>query len=94
MVHESSDNLLISVDELGLETTLAVNLGVGTDFRIPLGPASLGLRLELSDHVHESPIRLRVSNVDDSRRSDTSIVDFGLVHNLRASAGIVLQFGR
>ena len=46
IVRESPDQLLIAIDELGVETQLALNLGVGADFRIPMGPASLGVRFE------------------------------------------------
>ena len=88
---DDSDPLLIAIDELGIETELALNLGIGADLRIPLGPASIGVRLELSDHVHRSPVDLRVAEVDSH---GPSTVDFGYVHNLRAGAGLVVQFGR
>lgn len=89
------DPLLIAIDELGIETRFAVNLGVGTDVRIPVGPASLGVRLEVSDHIHRSPIDIRVGQIDTftATRGGTRI-DFGFVHNLRAAAGLVVQFGR
>jgi hypothetical protein len=92
---DTSDPALIAIDELSLETTFAVTFGVGTDLRIPLGPASLGVRLEVSDNVHGSPIDVLVVPVDRFRaaRSDTRL-DFGYVHNLRAAAGLVLHFGR
>jgi hypothetical protein len=78
---DDPDTLLISIDELGIETKFAINLGIGTDFRVPVGATSFGLRLEVSDNVHASPLELNV-------------IDFGLVHNLRAAAGVVFQFGR
>jgi hypothetical protein len=89
------DPALIVIDELNLETKFAVNLGVGTDFRLPLGPASLGLRLEVSDHLHRSPIDVLVVPLDRSAasRGETQL-DFGFVHNLRAAGGLVVQFGR
>ena len=90
---EDPDTLLISVDELGIETKLALTLGVGTDFRIPAGPASVGVRLELSDNLHRSPLDLNIANLD-GRFGGNAQVDFGLVHNLRAAVGLVLQFGR
>ena len=37
-------SLLIAIDELGLETKFALNLGVGTDLRVPFGPVGVGLR--------------------------------------------------
>ena len=94
ITRDEIDTLLIAIDELGIETEFAFNFGVGTDFRIPLGPASVGLRLELSDHVHRSPMNIQIADIDDLGRSQEIQLDFGLVHNLRASAGLVLQFGR
>lgn len=95
IVDDNSREFLLAIDELDTETVFALNFGVGTDFRIPLGPAGIGLRLELADHVTSSPIGLRVSNLRRSGAlaSDTG-VEFGPVHHFRASAGFVLQFGR
>ena len=92
---DDADSMLISIDELSLETKFAVNLGVGTDVRVPLGPASVGVRLEVSDHIHPSPIDILIVELDRFRpgRGETR-VDSGFVHNLRAAAGLVLQFGR
>jgi hypothetical protein len=92
VISRDTDPLLISIDELGIETRLALNVGLGTDFRIPLGPAGVGVRLEVSDHVHDSPLDVRVNALDAFR--DDAELDFGLVHNLRAAVGVVLQFGR
>jgi hypothetical protein len=95
IVGDRGREFLLAVDELALETVFAVNFGVGTDFRIPLGPGGIGVRLELSDHVASSPVGLRI---EDLRRSGTLASDtgvrFGLVHHLRAAAGIVVQVGR
>ena len=95
VVEDGGREFLLAVDELALETVFALNFGVGTDFRIPLGPGGLGLRLELSDHVASSPVGLRIEEI---RRSGTLSSDtgvrFGLVHHLRAAAGIVVQVGR
>ena len=85
--------LLIAIDELGLETKFAVNFGLGTDLRVPLGAAGLGLRLELSDNVHESPLQIRIADVDGVHGGDTVQPNARFVHNLRASAGVVLHFG-
>lgn len=92
---DDPDPLLITTDELNVETRFAVNLGVGTDVRIPVGPPSVGFRLEVSDHIHRSPIDIRVVQIDAFTRvrGDTRL-DFGFVHNLRAAAGLVVQFGR
>jgi hypothetical protein len=85
---------IIAIDELGLETKLAFNFGVGTDFRVPLGPASVGLRLEASDFVHKSPLNIRVVDIDARTGASGDRFSFGAVHNLRVSAGVVVQFGR
>ncbi len=86
---------LLAIDELENETVFAFNFGVGTDFRIPLGPGGIGVRLEISDHVAPSPVGVRINNL---RRSGTLAVDsgvrFGLVHHFIASAGLVVQVGR
>ncbi|MGH2436165.1 MAG: hypothetical protein ACRDFA_04135, partial [bacterium] len=84
---DDPDQLLISIDELGVETRFALNVGVGTDFRIPLGPGGIGLRFELSDHIHRSPVEVLVTNIEafGGTRRETP-VDFGFVHNLRAAA--------
>jgi opacity protein-like surface antigen len=95
IVDDDSSEFLLAVDELDTETVFALNFGVGTDLRIPLGPAGVGLRLELADHVTSSPVGLRVGELRRSGAltSDTG-VEFGPVHHFRASAGFVLQFGR
>ena len=96
VVRDSPDQLLIAIDELGIETQRALNVGIATDVRIPLGPASLGLRFELSDHVHRSPLAIEVVDVErlaSTLRRGTRI-DFGLVHNVRMTAGVVVQLGR
>ncbi len=85
--------LLIATEELGIETRFAVNVGVGTDLRIPLGPASIGLRIEVSDYVHRSPIDVLVTPVDPRTAARRNALHFGLVHNLRAAAGLVIQLG-
>ena len=84
---DNPETLLIAIDELGVETRFALNLGVGTDLRIPLGPASIGLRLEVSDNMHRSPVDIQVAEVEGG---GSSHVDFGYVHNLRAAAGLVV----
>ena len=91
---DDPDAALIAIDELNLETKFAMNFGVGTDIRLPLGPTSLGLRLEVSDHIHRSPLDVRVVPVDGGQTHGDTFLDFGWVHNLRASGGVVLQFGR
>jgi hypothetical protein len=94
VLRDDPDQLLIAIDELGVETKLALNVGVGTDFRIPLGGASLGVRLEVSDHVHRSPIHIQVLDVERFTSARGTRIDFGYVHNLRVAAGFVIQVGR
>ena len=93
IVVDDPDTVIISVEELGVETRIAFNLGLGTDFRIPLGAAGLGVRFELGDQLHASPLNLQVIALDAFRRDDPD-VDFGMVHNLRAAIGVVVHFGR
>jgi hypothetical protein len=95
VIRDSSRQFLLAIDELGVETEFAFNFGLGADFRLPLGPGGVGLRLELSDHVASSPLGLRIRELspfgglgpDDSVR-------FGLVHHLSATAGFVVHIGR
>jgi hypothetical protein len=90
---DRSRPLLIAIDELGLETKFAFNFGIGTDFRVPLGPAGVGMRFELSDNVHESPLDIRVTEVNAVNGDAVAKPNARFVHNLRASAGLVLHFG-
>ena len=85
---------LVSVDEPGFEVLFAATFGIGADVRVPLGEGSFGLRFELADHINRSPLDVRLAGfVDDfhfSRRDlDDVRFDFGTVHNLRFSVGIV-----
>ena len=95
VVVDNSREFLLAIDELDTETVFAVNFGVGTDFRLPLGPAGVGIRLELADDVTSSPVGVRIGELRriGALTSDTG-VQFGPVHHFRASAGFVVQFGR
>ena len=93
VAYTEPDTLLIAADELGIESRFALNLGVGGDFRVPVGGGSVGVRLEVSDHIHRSPVDIQIDHVEGFRPASTR-VDFGYVHNLRAAAGLVVQFGR
>ena len=95
IVRDTSRDFLIAVDELGIETVFAFNIGVGTDFRVPVGPGGLGLRLEVSDHIASSPLGLRVRELSPiGGLTGDSAVRFGAVHHLSATAGFVINFGR
>lgn len=95
IVRDTSRDFLIAVDELGIETVFALNIGVGTDFRVPVGPGGLGLRLELSDHIAPSPLGLRVRELSPfGGLAGDSAVRFGMVHHLGATAGFVINIGR
>jgi hypothetical protein len=94
IVDDEADHLLIALDELNLETKLALNVGVGTDVRVPIGPATIGVRLEVTDHLHRSPLDVLVATVDRRRGGRDARLHSGYVHNFRIAGGVVLQFGR
>jgi len=96
VVGDRGQQFLLSEDELDAKTVFAVNFGVGTDFRLPIGPGGAALRVELSDHVARSPLELRVSQLSGPGAfiSNDSVVRFGAVHHLSATVGVVLQIGR
>jgi hypothetical protein len=95
IVRENQRRFLLAVDELGLETVFALSFGAGADLRIPLGGGALGLRLEVSDHLAHSPLTVRIRELSTSGGlTSDDAVRFGIVHHLRAAAGLVLQFGR
>jgi hypothetical protein len=94
IAEDNGNQFVLAVDELGLETVLALNFGVGTDFRIPLGPVGLGVRFEVSDHVSPSPLRLSILETGRGGFSTQTDVRFGFVHHLRAAAGLVIYLGR
>lgn len=92
---DGGNQFLVAVDELGLETVPAFNFGAGVDFRIPTGGGGLGIRFEVADHMAKSPVGLRIrgGGVGGGLTQDDT-VDFGAVHHLRATVGLVLQIGR
>ena len=95
IVEDAGRQFVVAVDELGLETVFAFNFGIGTDFRIPVGGGGIGLRLELTDHIAPSPLRLRIRELGAAGGLNTAdAVDFGVVHHLRLAAGVVLQLGK
>ena len=94
VVVSEPDQSLIVLEELGLETRFTWNIGLGTDVRIPVAGGSIGVRLEVSDHIHSSPVDIEIANLEGLTPARGVDVDFGWVHNLRAAAGLVIQFGR
>jgi hypothetical protein len=95
IVGDLGEQFVLAVDELNLETVLALSFGVGSDFRIPLGRGGIGLRLEVSDHLAESPVGLRIRELTPAGGlTSESAVRFGGVHHLRATASVVVQFGK
>lgn len=94
VIVERGRQFVVAIDELGTETVFALNFGVGTDFRIPLGPGGVGLRLEVTDHIARSPLGVRIQELGAAGLGSARAVDFGWVHHLRAAAGFVVQIGR
>ena len=95
IVANDGRQFVVSTDELRMESVFSVNFGVGADFRIPLGPGGVGVRLELSDHVAPSPLHLHIHELSRvGVPASTTAVSFGRVHHLRADVGLVVQFGR
>lgn len=95
VVLDNGRQFLIAVDQLGIETVFAFNVGLGADFRVPVGGGGVGLRLEVSDHVAPSPLGLRVKELSPiSGLLPDAGVRFGLVHHLSATAGFVIQIGK
>lgn len=91
----NGQQFLLAIDELSSETVFAVNFGLGADFRIPLGAAGVGLRVEVADHVSPSPLRVRIRELSPaSGFVPVSDVQFPLVHHLSATVGVVVQIGR
>lgn len=97
----ADDPFLVAVPELGLQTQFAGTFGFGTDLRIPVGAGGVGLRLEVADHLTRSPLEVQFATTLEaeefhSRRrrvgAERMDLDFGLVHNLRFTAGLILEF--
>lgn len=95
IVSGNGRQFVLGVDELSTETVFAVNFGIGTDFRIPVGAAGVGLRVEVADQVSPSPVRVRIHDLSALPEfvPDSSVA-FPLVHQLSATAGIVVRVGR
>lgn len=95
IVGDIGEEFILAIDELNLETVLAFSFGLGADFRIPLGKGGIGLRVEGSDHIAESPVGLRIRELPRTGGLTTeNTVRFGTVHHLRAVASFIVQFGK
>src|SRR4029077_4195337 len=86
---------LLTTNALSVETVLAFNVGLGTDFRVPLKGGSVALPLGVADHLAASPLAFRIEELSPfgAVPSDTG-ARYRLVHHLSATAGIVVQIGR
>jgi hypothetical protein len=93
IIRDEATSYLLALQEVGLEPSLSVNFGIGTDLRLPLGGGGVGVRMELSDHITRSPLRGRLVPLDGTGEAGEVRFDFGHVHNLRFVAGLVLEFG-
>jgi hypothetical protein len=86
-----------NVSQAGLETRFAVSIGAGADFRLPVGSGGLNLRLEVSDHISQSPLGLQLTRVNSGGvrggRDPFQTIDLsaGAVHNLRANIGLAIE---
>ena len=94
-VTDDGHQFLLTTNTLSTEAVFAFNLGLGTDFRIPLKSGGVALRLEVADHVAGSPLAFRVEELSSFGMVP---IDTGsryrLVHHLSATAGFVVQIGR
>jgi hypothetical protein len=96
IINRGGRQFVLQEDTLSLETVAAFNLGLGTDFRVPLGPSAVGIRAEVSDTISPSPLEIRLQELSSSIGEPAQLVNvgFGAVHHLRASVGLVIQLGR
>jgi hypothetical protein len=99
IITNGTDTFLLATDELGFENVLGLTLGIGMDLRVPVGIGGLAVRLELADQMTRSPFSVRVTRLGDDRRAfygdgrDDIVFRSGVIHNLRATAGVALEFG-
>jgi len=95
IVASDGRQFLLTTNALSIETVLAFNVGLGTDFRLPLKNGGVALRLEVGDHIAASPLAFRIEELSPfgAVPSDGG-ARYRLVHHLSATAGLVVQFGR
>ena len=95
IVTDDDHQFLLTTNTLSTETVFAFNLGLGTDFRIPLKSGGVALRLEVADHIAGSPLAFRVEELSSFGTVPTDTGSrYRLVHHLSATAGFVVQIGR
>jgi hypothetical protein len=95
IVRDDGRQFVLSADELGVKTVFGVSFGAGADFRIPVGPGGVGLRVEISDRLANSPVNVTIRELARSGPFSTGErVRFGLVHHVTASLGFVVHIGR
>ena len=95
IVASDGRQFLLTTNALSIETVLAFNVGLGTDFRLPLKNGGVALRLEVGDHIAASPLAFRIEELSPfgAVPSDGG-ARYRLVHHLSATAGLVVQIGR
>ena len=95
VVASEGRQFLLTTNALNVDTVLAFNVGLGTDFRVPLKGGGVAVRLEVADHVAASPIAFRIEELSSfgAVPSDSG-ARYRLVHHLSAAAGLVIQIGR
>jgi hypothetical protein len=97
VISNGATTLLVATDELGLENVFGLTLGVGMDFRVPVGIGGLALRLEVADQITSSPFSVTVSRLDDDDRdyfdrgNEPTVFRAGAIHNLRLTAGVAVE---
>jgi hypothetical protein len=94
VIERNGGRYVLEVDEYGRESVFAMNFGIGTDLRVPTNAGAIGVRLELMDHVSPSPLGIRIHELNLYNPASTVPIRTGALHHLRASAGLVVQFGR
>ena len=96
--------LVFSINEGGITSKFALNWGIGSDLRAPIGSGAFGLRFEVSDQIAQAPLSLRVARIDGGSFTPWGCIDecngieeieFNnrFVHNWRLSAAIFVEFG-
>ena len=98
VITNGASTLLVATDELGFEHVFGLTLGVGMDFRVPVGLGGLALRLEAADQITSSPFSVRVSRLDGGNDfccfdhgDGSAVFRAGAIHNLRISAGVAVE---